>query len=251
MLPTGFHSRRRDRPNLRLRVDFVPRRGARFAGARRRQDDQLDGEPRGFRSVGRPNAPECVWNLTVRERAMVRRAVAVDLRERGHCAVHGIRRDVALSDAPAKCRAEPVPGFPRRGWLHVPYRPRHASTSPDVIRSTGLSRIGVAYSLNVECHSPGSGEPAFHDSACSRIVSSAASRNVGTPPPRGSHPGRWPARSQCLVPASATRLRDTGRARSSSAAPRRATVASMCARAGRSSSGERASSGRARPRPSP
>ena len=33
-------------------------------------------------------------------------------------------------------------------------------------------------------HSPGSGEPAFHDSACSRIVSSAASRNVGTPPPR-------------------------------------------------------------------
>ena len=26
MLPTGFHSRRRDRPNLRRRVDFVPRR---------------------------------------------------------------------------------------------------------------------------------------------------------------------------------------------------------------------------------
>ena len=69
---------------------------------------------------------------------MVRRAVAVDLRERGHCAVHGIRRDVALSDAPAKCRAEPVPGFPRGGWLHVPYRPE---TRQHVARRDPVHRL--------------------------------------------------------------------------------------------------------------
>ena len=96
MLPAGFHSRRRDRPNLRRRVDFVPRRGARFAGARRRQDDQLDGEPRGFRGVGRPNAPERGRNLTVRERAMVRRAVAVDLRERGRYSAEAAYRRTDL-----------------------------------------------------------------------------------------------------------------------------------------------------------
>ena len=75
-------------------------------------------------------------------------------------------------------------------WVRA--RASDASSSSDSVQAAKreIARIGVAYSLNVECHSPGSGEPAFHDSACSRIVSSAASRNVGTPPPRGSTP--WP-----------------------------------------------------------
>ena len=205
MLPAGFHSRRRDRPNLRRRVDFVPRRGARFAGARRRQDDQLDGEPRGCRSVGRPNAPERVRNLSVRERAMVRRAVAVDLRERGHCAVHGIRRDVALSDAPAKCRAEPVPGFPRGGWLHVPYRPetRQHVARRDPVHRLVPDRRGVQPERRV----PFPGERASRLSTIRRVAGSSLRRLRETSGRRrraGPHPGRWPAAfSMALCRASA------------------------------------------------
>jgi hypothetical protein len=44
MDPTGLHTPGRDGPDGRLEVDLVPGRAQNFAGARRRQDRELDGQ---------------------------------------------------------------------------------------------------------------------------------------------------------------------------------------------------------------